>query len=114
MNWIKEMGSELGVYTTSFRSERYIRRLFLHYGIKLDFIINGERHAREVQAHKKEPMPSKYPGKYRIDLHIDDDVSVKQNGRVYGFRVFLVGEQDDLWSSKIKQEIKSIMKIRNG
>ena len=111
MNWLYENEVEVGVYTTSFRSERYIRRLFRCYGIRFDFVINGERHAREVQANKKDPMPSKYPAKYRIDLHIDDDISVKQNGRMYGYRVFLVGEQDDGWNEKIKQEIKGLMEI---
>lgn len=110
MNWIREQGIELWVYTTSFRTERYIRGLFRCYGIKLDFVVNGESHAREVQADKREPMPSKYPGKYRIDLHIDDDISVVQNGRTYGFKVFLIGAQDDQWIEKIKQEIKEILK----
>lgn len=72
-NYIRHQNTQLWIYTTSFRSERYIRGLFKCYGIKLDHVINGTRHAKEVQADKKEPMPSKYPGKYRIDLHIDDD-----------------------------------------
>ena len=112
MNWIKEQGIELWVYTTSFRSERYIRKLFRCYGIKLDDVVNGERHAREVQADKKEAMPSKYPGKYRIDLHIDDDISVKENGRAYGFKVFIIGAQDEQWTNKIKNEIINISEIR--
>lgn len=45
-------------------------------------------------------MPSKYPSKYRMDLHIDDDVSVLQNGKLYGFKVYLVGSQDDDWTKK--------------
>lgn len=105
MRWIREQGIEVWVYTTSFRSEKYIRGLFHCYGIKLDSVVNGERHTREVQAGKREAMPSKYPSKYRIDLHVDDDVSVAQNGRMYGFKVFLIGAQDDRWSEKIKQEI---------
>ncbi len=108
MKWIREQGIELWVYTTSFRSEGYIRGLFRQYGIKLDSVVNGDRHAREVQAGKREAMPSKYPSKYRIDLHIDDDVSVVQNGRTYGFKVFLIGAQDDAWVDKIKQEIKKL------
>ncbi len=108
MKWIREQGIELWIYTTSFRSERYIRGMFRRYGIKLDSVVNGERHAREVQAGKREAMPSKYPGKYRIDLHIDDDVSVVQNGRTYGFKVFLTGAQDDAWVDKIKKEIKKV------
>lgn len=111
MNWIKEQGIESWVYTTSFRSERYIRALFRCYGIKWDAVVNGERHAREVQADKKYAMPSKYPGKYRIDLHIDDDISVKQNGIVYGFKVLIIGGQDEQWTDKIKQEIKNIIEI---
>jgi len=108
MKYIREQDMELWVYTTSYRSERYIRNLFRCYGIKLDEIVNGERHAKEVQAGHTEGMPSKYPGKYRIDLHIDDDCSVAENGKVYGFRVFIVGPQDDHWTDKIIQEIEKI------
>lgn len=60
-----------------------------------------ERGRYEVQGNKTEPIPSKYPAKYRIDLHIDDDVSVLQNGKRYGFKVYLVGEQDDDWAKNI-------------
>lgn len=56
-------------------------------------------------------MPSKYPSKYRIDLHIDDDVSVLPNGKIYGFHVFLVGQQDDDW---VKKTIKEIERIKSG
>lgn len=110
MNYIQSEGIELWIYTTSFRSERYIRGLFRCYGIKPDQVVNGQRHADEIQKGHAEGMPSKYPSKYRIDLHIDDDISVAQNGRTYGFRVFTVGEQDDEWAEKIKAEIA---KIRN-
>lgn len=105
---IRELKIELWVYTTSFRSERYIKNLFKHYGIKIDHVVNGERHAREVQRGKREAMPSKYPAKYRIDLHVDDDISVAQNGRTYGFNVLIVGEQDDNWDKKIIYEMKRI------
>lgn len=110
MNYIHEQGMELWVYTTSYRSESYIRSLFRCYGIKLDHIINGAIHAKEVQTGHAESMPSKYPGKYRIDLHIDDDRSVAANGRVYGFHVFIVGAQDDDWTDKIVNEIERIRK----
>lgn len=109
---LQSEGIETWIYTTSFRTDKYIRHLFGHYEIKIGQIINGSRHMKEVQAEKKEPMPSKYPAKYRIDLHIDDDLSVMQNGKLYGFRVFLVGPPDDEWANKILQEalrIKSIM-----
>ena len=110
MTWLREQGIHIWIYTTSFRTERYIRRLFNHYGIKLDSVVNGYRHAKEVQAGKTEAMPSKYPGKYRIDLHIDDDISVAKNGQTYGFKVFIVGEDDDLWVKKLEDEIQIIRK----
>ena len=108
MRRLREAGCEIWVYTTSFRSPLYIRSLFRHYGIRIDEIVNGERHEKEVQANHRDPMPSKYPAHYRIDLHIDDDRSVFQNGEYYGFRVFLIGPPDDEWVDKIMQAVNRI------
>lgn len=102
---------ELWIYTTSFRSERYIKSIFRHYGIKIDNIINGKRHEKEIQKNNTERLPSKYPAKYHIDLHIDDEISVYQNGISYGFRVYLLKENDILWTENIKNEILRIKKI---
>lgn len=109
--YLEEHDIETWVYTTSFRSERYIRRLFRRYGIRLCEVVNGERHAREVQRDSREALPSKYPGKYRIDLHIDDDISVKQNGDTYGFRVHIVGAEDERWVEKIIEHIEKIRTV---
>lgn len=114
MKYIRSAGIELWIYTTSFRSERYIRGLFRSYGVQLDEVVNGQRHAEEVQKGHSEGMPSKYPSKYRIDLHIDDDISVAQNGRTYGFKVFTVGAQDDDWANKIIAEIEKIRARKNA
>lgn len=102
------LGIEVWIYTTSFRSEGYIRGLFRCYGIRLDGVVNGKRHAAEVQNGKREPMPSKYPSKYKIDLHIDDDISVKQNGDTYGFRVMIIGEDEPDWANKIIKRIEGL------
>ena len=108
MRRLREADCEIWVYTTSFRSPFYIRSLFQHYGIRLDDIVNGARHEKEVQAEHKEPMPSKYPAHYRIDLHVDDDRSVYQNGQYYGFRVFQIGPPDDEWVDKIMAQVEKI------
>ena len=113
MKYICRQNIKLWIYTTSYRSERYIRGVFRCYGIKLDNVINGEKHKKEVQSDRAEVMPSKYPSKYRIDLHIDDDISVLQNGKIYGFHVFLVGQQDDDWVEKIIKEIERIKSMEN-
>lgn len=113
MKYIREQNIKLWIYTTSYRSEQYIRGLFRCYGVKLDKIINGEKHAEDVQTSRADGMPSKYPSKYRIDLHIDDDITVAQNGKIYGFNVLIVGSQDDEWTQKIKKEIERIKRNRS-
>lgn len=108
LSTLSKSGIEVWIYTTSFRSERYIRGLFRCYGIAVDGVVNGDRHTAEVQRGKREPMPSKYPSKYKIDLHIDDDISVKQNGDIYGFRVIIVGTNDPEWADRIIKHVKQI------
>lgn len=49
--------------------------------------------------------------KYHIDLHIDDEAAIAQNGKDYGFHVFIVREQDDEWTEKVKKEIERIKKM---
>lgn len=110
---IRENNISLWVYTTSYRSEKYIKSLFRCYGIKIDHVINGERHQKEVQRNNSQAMPSKYPSKYRIDLHIDDDVSVYQNGIRYGFKVYLIKNEDIDWVSNIWNEIERIKNIKS-
>ena len=101
------------VYTSSYRTEFYIKRLFWHYHVKFDHIINGYRHDKEVQRNKKNRLPSKLPNYYQISLHIDDEESVVQNGRDYGFRVLRVSEQDPLWADRILQEAALIRDLEN-
>lgn len=107
---LQKMGLEVFVYTSSFRPERYIRRLFSLYGVHFDDIINGERHQREVQHGHAHPMPVKLPSKYKIKLHIDDEPILSAYGRTYGFDVFLLSGQDDEWQEKIIARIEYLRK----
>ena len=43
---LQSLGYEVWVYTSSFRSEFYIKSLFRLYGVKFDGIVNGGRHER--------------------------------------------------------------------
>lgn len=98
---LQDMGYEVWVYTSSFRSERYIRRLFRCYGVKFDGIVNGERHLREVQRDRKELLPQKVPSHYRISLHVDDESVIVTSGRQMGFNVYQLDAQDDNWKEKV-------------
>lgn len=108
INDLKADGFEVWVYTSSFRSERYIRTLFRNYGVRFDEIVNRNRHLKEVQKNNSITLPQKMPGFYHISLHIDDEDVIHQNGRLYGFRTFRVCEPDDEWAAKVLAEARRI------
>ena len=104
---INASGTELWIYTTSNRSERYIRGIFKRYGIRTDSIVNAVRHEKEV-ARGRPNFPSKYPSVYRIDLHVDDEKSVYENGIANGFRVYRITNDDADWADNIRRELERI------
>ena len=110
INRLQELGYEVWVYTSSFRTERYIRLLFRLYGIKFDGIVNGFRHLEEVQRNNKTTLPQKLPSRYRISLHIDDEAIVCTMGRQYGYNVYQLDAQDDDWEDKIIERAGEIKK----
>ena len=111
---LQELGYEVWVYTSSFRSEKYIVHLFKHYGVKFDGIVNGTRHLREVQRDNKTTLPQKLPNKYRISLHIDDEEIVCKLARQYGYNVYQLDAQDDDWKEKIIAHAAAIRKREYG
>ncbi len=98
---LREMGYEVWIYTSSERSERYIRALFRCYGVRLDGVVNAERHLREVQRNNRTPLPQKLPNHYRISLHVDDESVVCSWGRTYGYEAYQLNAQDDDWAEKV-------------
>ncbi len=104
-------GYEVWVYTSSFRSEAYIRRLFRCYGIKFDGIVNGTRHLKEVQRDNKTTLPQKMPSRYRISLHIDDEAVICSAAGQYGFRAYQLTGDDDDWGKKIIETADHIRKL---
>ena len=114
INTLQDLGYEVWVYTSSFRSEQYIRGLFRHYGVHFNGIVNANRHLREVQRDKKELLPQKLPNHYRISLHIDDEAIVCTLGRQYGYNVYQLNAQDDDWKEKIIARADAIRKTDFG
>ena len=101
---LQEQGFEVWVYTSSFRTETYIRALFRQYRVRFDNIVNGLKHREEVQGKRTLKLPTKLPSFYHITLHIDDEDAVIQNGREYGFKVMRVFDPDPRWADKILAE----------
>lgn len=98
---LEQMGFRICIYTTSFRSPRYINRLFRRHGIKLDLIVNAAIHEQIVRQNRSTIMPSKVPSKFGITLHVDDEISVRDNGVQHGFEVLLIDSKDPEWTKKV-------------
>ena len=111
INELQALGYEVWVYTSSFRSEAYIRRLFRLYGVKFDGIVNGSRHLKEVQRDNKTILPQKLPNRYRISLHIDDEEVICSMGSQYGFKAYHLDAQDDDWKEKIIKRAGEIKRM---
>jgi len=111
INRLQNMGYEVWVYTSSFRSEKYIRSLFRHYHVRFDGIVNGERHNREVQQNRQTQLPQKLPNRYRISLHVDDEEVICTSAGQYGFRAYQLNADDDHWKEKIIAEAERIKKL---
>ena len=109
---LQRLGYEVWVYTSSFRSEQYIRRLFRLYGIRFDGIVNGTRHLKEVQRDNPTVLPQKLPNRYRISLHIDDEEVICSMGPQYGFKTYQLNAQDDDWKEKIIARAEQIRKLQ--
>ncbi|MBO4915544.1 MAG: HAD family hydrolase [Oscillospiraceae bacterium] len=111
INGLQKLGYEVWIYTSSFRTEKYIKWLFRLYGVCFDGIVNAQRHMNEVQRNIRETLPQKLPNRYRISLHIDDEEIVCSLGRQYGYRTYRLDAQDDDWKEKIicrAEEIKTL------
>lgn len=108
---LQSLGYEVWVYTSSYRTESYIRRLFRHYGIRFDGIVNATRHLKEVQAGHSYILPQKLPNRYKISLHVDDETVICTSGREYGFRTYQLDAQDDDWKDKIIRRAEEIRRL---
>lgn len=103
-DYCRQQDWEVWVYTTSYRSVWYIRKLFWLHGIWLDGVINQSRHRREVQS-----SCTKHPPSFAIDLLIDDSEGVRIESERYSFRMLVVLPEDDQWVPKVKSALESVL-----
>jgi hypothetical protein len=96
---------EIWVYTTSYRSPRYVSNWFQCYGISVCDVVNQARHDKVVGR----LGPSKYPPAFGIDLHVDDSSGVASEGKRYGFEVVVVSPEDAKWASRVLEAV--ILKV---
>lgn len=97
----KILNHEIWIYTTSFRSPIYIKRLFWLYNLKLDGVINQNIHTQKV----KQPI-SKYPPAFDIDILIDNSEGVKIEGERHGFKTIWILPNDNQWTENVLVKLK--------
>lgn len=87
---------QVWVYTTSYRSTWYIRKLFWLHGIYLDGVVNQPRHNREATANC-----TKHPPSFAIDLLLDDSEGVRLEAERHQFRVLVIQPHDKEWVTQV-------------
>lgn len=98
---LKTRKHEIWVYTSSLRQPFHIRRTFRAHGLRIDGVINADRHAAAVGSREA----SKYPPAFGIDLLVDDAPGVEMEGRQLGFAVLRIDPDDAAWSLKVLDAI---------
>jgi hypothetical protein len=98
---LRQRGCSIWIYTSSGRTPFQIRLWLFLYGIRVDGVINDERHRRELAGRTFSRLPSKYPPAFGIDLHIDDSEGVRMEGDMHGFRVVVVRQDDEHWTERV-------------
>jgi len=111
INELQALGYEVWVYTSSYRTERYIKSLFRLYGVTFDGIVNATRHLMEVQRDSKTILPQKMPTRYRISLHVDDEMVICTSALQNGFHAYHLDAQDDDWKEKIIARASEIKRM---
>jgi hypothetical protein len=97
-NFLEEENCELWIYTTSYRSIRSIKWLFLVHGI-----INQDIHKKNVSLNI-----SKYPPAFNIEILIDDSKGVLMEGIQNNFKVIQIDPDNLNWVEKIKEDFRRI------
>lgn len=98
----EDAGYKPCVYTSSYRSVFYIKRLFWLYKIKLDVIVNQAKHDAHVRVRS-----SKYPPAFGIDVLVDDSPGLAMEGERFLFNTIIVQPEDSNWSDKVLSVIKN-------
>jgi len=86
-----------------------LKTWFRFYGIRIDGVVNQQRHEQVVKPEAFRRCPSKYPPSFGIDIHIDDSEGVAMEGREHGFRTVVVSVGDPEWTTHVRASVAVIV-----
>ena len=102
-NFCRQRRWEVWIYTTSYRSSFYIRKLLWVYGLRVDGIVNQARHTKHVRVRS-----TKHPPTFGIDVLIDDSRGVLLEGQRFGFPVIQVDPDDAGWVESVQAQLLTL------
>lgn len=105
MNELSRRGCRIWIYTTSLRSPGHLKSWLWFYGIRVDGVVNGDRHRRLELSGRIPRHCTKHPPAFKIDLHVDDSIAVQMEGAANGFDVVVVDPGDADWASKVLEAV---------
>jgi FMN phosphatase YigB (HAD superfamily) len=94
---------EVWVYTTSYRSPFYIKKMLWVYSLRADGIINQARHDKYVRVRS-----TKHPPTFGVDTLIDDSRGVQLEGQRFGFHVIQVDPANAAWVSTTQAQLLAL------
>jgi len=96
-------GWEVWIYTTSYRSPLYIRKMLWVYGLRADGIVNQTRHTQQVRV-----KSTKHPPTFGIQVVLDDSRGVQVEGERFGFSVIQIDPQDAGWVETVQSQLAAL------
>ncbi len=105
---LHDRGVEIWVYTTSRRSEFAIRLWWWFNRLpRLSGVVNQARHEQAMRRLGVANPPTKLPGHWQIDVHVDDSDGVRQEQSAHhAVRVVVVAPTDEMWATKVVDVIR--------
>ena len=100
----RSKGWEVWIYTTSYRSPFYIRKMLWVYNLRVDGVVNQARHDQQVRVRS-----TKHPPTFGIEALIDDSRGVQLEGERFGFSVIQIDPQDASWVTTVQSQLAALL-----
>ncbi len=98
---IKKKGYDIWVYTAKYYSPEYIKKLFLHYRVRIDGVVTGT--ARKAQASKaeKKNLEALIANQYPLTLHVDGHSLLRINSKTKAYEEYPLSGDPFTWSQEV-------------
>ena len=101
-------GYDVWVYSASYYSMDYIRRLFRMYHARVAGIVTGTARKAPKGSHTREQLEKRMKEKYPLTLHIDNSAVTRIDGRTKNFAEYTLSGNQETWSREIMDVIEGM------